>query len=414
MSLFRSPLKSRLVRLLAGGQFAAYTAGNCLSLLGTWMQRIACSLLVWDMTHSPLWLGILAAADLLPTVLIGPIGGLAVDRWDALKINRLCQFGLAAIAALMTALIYLDLLNLGLLISIIAIQGCVIALGQPARMTIVQELVPRDDVPMAVAINSMNVNLARLVGPALAGLMIVMVDVSLVFLFNTVVTCLFVVVLQRIAPQQRTSKTRASKSVTAEIMEGFGYVISNPGMRLMLALLLAGGVLIRAIAEMLPAFAANLSSVPATGLAVLTSSMAFGSVIAGLTMNAYVSTVRLPFQITVAWAMSACAAGCFILADTILTLAIFAMLMGYLTSVSMIATQTYVQLGAPPSIRGRALSVHGLVFRASPSLGAVVLGLSSDVLGLRVPIICSAAAMLIVTLALLPKVSRMEFRPDES
>lgn len=406
-------MQSRLVKLLAGGHFAAYTAGNCLSLLGTWMQRIACSLVVWDMTQSPFWLGVLAAADLLPTVVVGPVGGAAADRWDALKLNRLCQFVLALIAALLTALVYMGTMNLGVLISIVAIQGCVIALGQSARMTIVQELVGREDVPMAVAINSMNVNLARLVGPALAGLMIVMADVSLVFLFNAVVTLAFVVVLQRITPEGAAPKQRSGQGVLTEIAEGFRYVANDAGMRLILLLLFAGGMLIRAIAEMLPAFAAELSTVPATGLAILTSSMAFGSVTAGLTMHSYLSTGRLPFQITLAWALSACAAACFVAASSIGMLAVFAMLMGYLTSVSMIATQTYVQLGTPSPLRGRALSVHGLVFRASPSLGALMLGLSSDLLGLRMPVILSAGAMFAVSLALLPYVSRMDFKPDE-
>ncbi|WP_425644398.1 MFS transporter [Agrobacterium leguminum] len=406
-------MQSRLVKLLAGGNFAAYTAGNCFSLLGTWMQRIACSLVVWDMTQSPFWLGVLAAADLLPTVIVGPLGGAAADRWDALKLNRLCQFILALIAGLLTSLVYLGSISLGLLITIVAIQGCVIALGQSARMTIVQELVGRDDVPMAIAINSMNVNLARLVGPALAGLMIVMADVALVFLFNAVVTLAFVIVLQRINPKGVEPKHHSGRGVLVEIAEGFRYVANDTGMRLMLLLLFAGGALIRAIAEMLPAFAADLSTVPATGLATLTSSMAFGSVTAGLTMHSYLSTGRLPFQITLAWSLSACAAACFVTANSVGMLTVFAMLMGYLTSVSMIATQTYVQLGAPSPLRGRALSVHGLVFRASPSLGALVLGLASDHFGLRTPVICSAGAMLVVSLALLPYVARMNFKPDD-
>nr|WP_281424138.1 MFS transporter [Rhizobium leguminosarum] len=403
----------RLIGLLTTGDFALYTAANCLSLLGTWMQRIACSLLVWDMTQSPFWLGVLAAADLLPTVLVGPIGGAAADRWDALKLNRLSQLALAVVAGLLTAFVQFNVLTLGLLIAIVALQGCIIAIGQSARMTIVQELVGRDDVPVAVAINSMNVNLARLVGPALAGLLIVLFDAVWVFLFNTIATLIFVAVLQRIVPKADTPKQPRGKGVFSEIWQGFRFVASDRGTRLMLLLLLAGGALIRAIAEMLPAFAAMLSAVPATGLAALTSSMAFGSVMAGLTMNIYLSTPRLPLQIAVAWLMSACVAAAFIFGNSVWTLAVFAMLMGYLTSVSLIATQTYIQLGTPPVLRGRVLSVHGLIFRASPSLGALVLGLSSDAFGLEFPVFCSAAIMLVVVLLFMPAVFRMRFHPEE-
>ena len=292
---------SHLVRLLTKGDFATYTAGNCVSLLGTWMQRIACSLLVWDMTHSPFWLGVLAAAALLPTVFIGPFGGVAADRWNVLKLNKLCQLALAVIAAVLTLLIIFDLLTLATLIVTIALQGCIIALGQPARMTIVQELVSREDVPTAVAINSMNVNLARLVGPALAGLLIVTLGIFWVFLLNAVATVVFVVVLHRLRTGITVVKREMTGNVLGEIFDGFRYVSSNPGTRAMLLFLLAGGIFIRSIAEMLPPFAAMFSSQPAAGLAVLTSSMAMGSLLAGLTMNIYLVPSKLPYQVTVAW-----------------------------------------------------------------------------------------------------------------
>ncbi|MBN7808261.1 MFS transporter [Agrobacterium rosae] len=385
-----------LIRLLSRGQFAVYTAGNCISLVGTWMQRIACSLVVWDMTQSAAWLGVLAAADLLPTIVVGPLGGAAADRWNVLKLNQLCQFILAVIATLVAALIYFDLLSLWTLIGAILFQGCIIALGQPARMTIVQELVSRDDVPRAVAINSMNVNLARLIGPALAGLLIVQFDVVWVFVLNAIATIVFVLVLHRMKAPMAGLKDQPVGNFLIEIVEGFRYVASNRGMRRMLLLLLAGGIFVRAIAEMLPAFAAGFSGPAATGLAVLTSSMAFGSVTAGLTMNLYIVPSKLPIQVTMAWLLAALTAIAFALSHSLWLMALFAAAMGYLSSVSLVATQTYIQLAAPAGLRGRALSIHGLIFRASPSLGAMILGFTSDVFGLTMPVLASATVMIVI------------------
>ena len=370
------------------------------------MQRIACSLVVWDMTHSAAWLGVLAAADLLPTIVVGPLGGAAADRWNVLKLNKLCQFILAVIATLVAALIYFDLLTLWTLIGAIFFQGCIIAFGQPARMTIVQEMVSRDDVPTAVAINSMNVNLARLIGPALAGLLIVQFDVDWVFALNAMATIIFVVVLHRINSPATGLKRQPNRNFLVEIVEGFRYVASNSGMRRMLLLLLAGGVFIRAIAEMLPAFAAEFSAQAATGLAVLTSSMAFGSVAAGLTMNLYIVTPKLPLQVTIAWMLAGFAAIAFAFSHTLWIMALFAMAMGYLSSVSLVATQTYIQLAAPKALRGRALSIHGLVFRASPSLGAMLLGFTSDTFGLTIPVLSSATIMIVIVVLVLPSASR--------
>ncbi|MBO0128503.1 MFS transporter [Agrobacterium sp. OT33] len=385
-----------LIRLLSRGQFAVYTAGNCISLVGTWMQRIACSLVVWDMTQSAAWLGVLATADLLPTIVVGPLGGAAADRWNVLKLNQLCQFILAVIATLVAALIYFDLLSLWSLIGAILFQGCIIALGQPARMTIVQELVSRDDVPRAVAINSMNVNLARLIGPALAGLLIVQFDVVWVFVLNAIATIVFVLVLHRIKAPTAGVRHQPAGNFLVEIVEGFRYVASNSGMRRILLLLLAGGIFVRAIAEMLPAFAAGVSAPAATGLAVLTSSMAFGSVTAGLTMNSYIVPSKLPIQVTMAWLFAALTAIAFALSHSLWLMALFAMAMGYLSSVSLVATQTYIQLAAPAGLRGRALSIHGLIFRASPSLGAMILGFASDVFGLTMPVLASATVMIVI------------------
>ncbi|MBO0131975.1 MFS transporter [Agrobacterium burrii] len=385
-----------LIRLLSRGQFAVYTAGNCISLVGTWMQRIACSLVVWDMTQSAAWLGVLAAADLLPTIVVGPLGGAAADRWNVLKLNQLCQFILAVIATLVAALIYFDLLSLWTLIGAILFQGCIIALGQPARMTIVQELVSRDDVPRAVAINSMNVNLARLIGPALAGLLIVQFDVVWVFVLNAIATIVFVLVLHRVKAPMAGLKDQPVGNFLIEIVEGFRYVASNRGMRRMLLLLLAGGIFVRAIAEMLPAFAAGFSGPAATGLAALTSSMAFGSVTAGLTMNLYIVPSKLPIQVTMAWLLAALTAIAFALSHSLWLMALFAAAMGYLSSVSLVATQTYIQLAAPAGLRGRALSIHGLIFRASPSLGAMILGFTSDVFGLTMPVLASATVMIVI------------------
>ena len=247
---------SPIVRLLTSGQFAIYSAGNCVSLLGTWMQRIGCSLLVWNMTESTFWLGILAAADLLPTLFIGPFAGAAADRWDTLRLNRICQAVLMAVAALMTILIVCGFLSLTMLIALVALQGCVIALSQPARLALVQELVAREDIPAAVAINSMNVNLARLVGPAIAGLMVVHFDVAWVFLLNAIVTAIFVATLGVIATVRNTERA-FGRNVLADIVAGFRYLIADRGMRVMLFLLLIGGVTIRSVAEMLPAFAAE-------------------------------------------------------------------------------------------------------------------------------------------------------------
>src|SRR6266568_3227127 len=164
------------LRVLLGTQFGLFCAGNGLSLIGTWMQRIACSWLVWDWTHSAFWLGILSAADLLPVVAIGPFAGVAADRWDRVRQNMLAQLASALLAVLTAALLATHHLGLIGLVLLITAQGTLTAVVQPARLAMVQQMVPRDDLGAAVALNSVIVNLTRLLGPAVAGVMILYTD----------------------------------------------------------------------------------------------------------------------------------------------------------------------------------------------------------------------------------------------
>jgi len=156
-------------RLLTRGQFALFFAFNGLSLIGSWMQRIASAWLIWEWTGSAFWVGVLAACDLLPVVLTGPFVGVAADRWDRLWQNRIAQVASAGLAPINAVLLMADMLNLYGLLILIALQGTLIAMVQPARLAMVTQLVGREDMPTAVALASVNVNLARLIGPAIAG-----------------------------------------------------------------------------------------------------------------------------------------------------------------------------------------------------------------------------------------------------
>jgi MFS family permease len=137
------------LRVLVDTQFGVFLAGNGLSLVGTWMQRIACSWLIWDWTHSAFWLGILSAGDLLPSVVVGPFAGVAADRWDRLRQNMLAQAVSAVLAALTAILLATGRLGLVGMVLLITAQGTLSAAIQPARLAMVQQMVAREDMGTA-------------------------------------------------------------------------------------------------------------------------------------------------------------------------------------------------------------------------------------------------------------------------
>ncbi|WGR61479.1 MFS transporter [Paracoccus ferrooxidans] len=379
------------LRVLTGTQFGSFCLGNGLSLVGTWMQRIACGWLIWDWTQSAFWLGVLAAGDLLPVMLIGPFAGVAADRWDRLRQNIRAQAVSALLALLMALLFAIGRLGLLEVIALTTLQGTLSAAIQPARLAMVRQIVGRADLGAAVALNSVTVNLARLIGPALAGMMIVRLDIIWVFAVNAAVTALYVLILGRLSlasPQ----KLSAPQPFLREMAEGFRHVVATPALWLILLVMLLGGIIVRSMLELMPAIAVRTYPGNAMGLALLTGSAACGAIVSGLTIRPR-SAVRLLYDVMVLWGLGAGAAILMTWA-TIPGLAVAAAaLLGAATTRGLISTQTFVQITTPPDLHGRILSLHGLIARGSPALGALVIGFFADRIGIAAATLIAAAML---------------------
>ncbi|MCI5078263.1 MFS transporter [Oricola sp.] len=395
------------IRVLLEGQYGLFFAGNGLSLVGTWMQRIACSWLVWDWTGSAFWLGVLAAGDLLPVMVVGPVAGVAADRWDRLLQNRIAQAISACLAISLAVLLWLDWLTLFVLVVFVTLQGTVVAAVQPARLAMVQQMVPREDMRVAVGLNSVNVNLARLLGPAAAGLIILHLDIVWIFLLNAVVTFVFVLILGRLrlAPRDRMPERRPFLSLMGE---GFGFVLRTPALLLILGVLLAGGIAVRSMLELVPAIAAETFSDTAAGLAILTGASAVGAVVSGLTVGS-VPVGRQILSVLLYWGVGACAVLVLTNAPTSVVAVISSAVMGAAITRGLVGTQTYVQLTTPDALRGRTLSVHGLIARGSPALGALAIGYAADRVGLAAAVAVSSVVLVVLVgvLVLFPTVRRL-------
>lgn len=393
------------IRLLTRGSFARYSAANFLSLIGSWGQRIAAGWLVWEWTGSGFWLGVLAMADLAPVVVIGPFAGVLADRWPRLTVNRVFQSAMATLAATLAFLIWQEMIGLGMLVALIGLSGVIASLGQPARLALVQELVPREDVGTAVAINSIKSNLARLVGPAVAAVMIVHLDAAWVFFGNAVVTLIFVLVMGWITLLPRTRRPLTG-GVLAQIGQGFRFLLAEPSLRLVLAFNLLGGVLVRSMTELMPAFAARSFVDTVSGLALLTSSLAAGAVVAGLSLGRGRTDGAMMRGATFGWALAAVAGLGFgwVAAPWAAVACIFAT--GLFMARAMILSQTFLQLRTPDEMRGRALSVHGLIARGSPAIGALFIGGGLDAIGLPLSVSAAVLLFLLAFVLLWPAVQR--------
>ncbi len=397
-----APAAGAAVRLLAlvtrNANYALYSAGSAVSLVGMWMQRIAIGWLTWELTSSGLWLGIIAFADFFPVFLIGPLAGAAADRWDRLRVVKVSQTISLVQATVLLALTLSGHITITLLVVLTALQGVVVAFNQPARLALVPSLVTHADMSAAVALNAVIFNLARFVGPILAGFAIVWSGVAAAFAANAASYVVFLLALVRIriAPTRTASSER--QSMLAELKDGIRYTATHPGIAALLVLLIALGMGGRPLNELLPGFAAEVFRAGAGGFSVMASAIGAGAIVGGLWLGQRGRSSGLTW-IAVGSALVGSLASIAVVATDSLVIAVPAlMVFGFCMSTAGIAIQTAIQLATAPGMRGRVMGLYGLIFRGAPALGALGAGVASAHFGLRWPVLLGAVLVILAGL----------------
>jgi len=232
---------------------------------------------------------------------------------------------------------------------------------------------------------------------------IVFFDVGILFFLNAMLTLFFVLVLYRITIAVAPPRHKA-QSIFQQMRTGLDFALRDEGIRLMLVLLFLGGAGVRSVSELFPIFAERNFDSVASGLAFLTSGMAAGAILAGVTFGFETGLIILMRRVILGWSAASLALATLVFSTSHILDIMLVMLVGFCGTRAVIGTQTFTQLRAPEHLRGRTLSVHGLVARASPALGAVAIGWAFDRVGLFVPIlICSAVILVAATFLALPR-----------
>ncbi|MEQ8395274.1 MFS transporter [Thalassobaculum sp.] len=393
---------SAILRTLRHPDYGLYTLGNSVSLIGMWMQRISIGWLTWDLTHSGTWLGAVAFADLFPSVFIGLIGGVAADRLDRVRVIMACQGTAMLLSVLMGILTLSGHVTVELLFVLVFLGGVVIGFNQPSRLALVPSLVPRENLTTAVAINSIVFNTARFIGPAIAGLVIVASDVAWAFFANAVSYLALLVALAVIRRRnpgagRDPGAVRPRTGIIADIGAGIGYAVRHPGIGPLLGLHLVGSIMVRPVLELLPGFADRVFQGGADTLATLTSTVGIGAVIGGWLLARRSGTDGLVTLVLASTAGISLAVLAFVATDELWVGIAAAAVLGAVMVASGVGLQTVVQLAVEPSIRGRVLALHGLIFRGGPAIGALMMGTAGDLVGLPIPVGVGAVVALVMT-----------------
>ena len=337
------------------------------------MQRLGIGWLSWDLTHSAIWVGIVSMAQFMPMIVFGPLFGVLADKLDRKRYAIVVQFIQMVIAGLLWLACTIGWMNPWVLVVLCVAIGISSAAYQPLRLSLVNDLVPRELLQKAITINSVLFNSSRFIGPALGGVTIATLGVSATFAINAVTYLAILWSLTQVVLPPR-AESSPSRGFAGDLGEGVRYVLHTPAI---LQLMLVAGitsVFARGALELMPAFAEAVFARGSTGLATLTTAAGAGAVLAGLLLSRAGSGGRE------AWlaAYGSVAAGLVLallgLTDQFALGVAIVALLAFSTTLCTIGMQVELQSTVDNRFRGRVVSLWGVVTMAMPSLGSTLMG----------------------------------------
>jgi MFS family permease len=367
--------------------FRLYFGGQTVSMAGTWMQTIAQGWLVLQLSGSGALLGLVTACQFLPVLFFGPFGGVIVDRVDTRRLLVLTQALSGALALALGILTVTGAVQLWIVFAMAIALGFVTVVDNPARQTFVLELVGPDLVSNAITLNSVNINAARVIGPAIAALMIAAIGVGPCFIVNAASYLAVIGALLVMDHREFHPKVLAVRA-KGQVREGFRYVWHTPSLRTPLLMMFLIGTLAYEFQVVLPLLAKDTFDGGAGMYGVMSAAMGAGAVLGGLAVagkdrhgiDALVR-VSLFFGATIA----------LLALSPTLAIAIVALVVVGMASITFLArANTTLQLAADPVMRGRVMALWTVAFLGSTPVGGPIIGVIAEYIGPRWALVTAA------------------------
>ena len=384
--------------------YRLFFAGQMISLIGTWMQQVAQAWLVLQLTHDPVWLGIVAAVQFIPVMIFGLFAGVLADALPKRRVLIWTQASMMVLATILAVLVFTNVVQVWMILVLAFLLGVANAVDMPVRQAFAVEMVGRDEVGPAVALNSAMFNAARVVGPAAAGLAIGAFGVATAFALNAASFLAVIVGLLMMNEQELNiglmiDRPKSVGAVGRNLREGLHYVRRTPVV--LLAVVVVGSVATVGMnfGVLIPAYAQDVVKSDAAGYGFLMAASGVGSLLAAL-MLVFGGRPQ-PFRL---------ASGAVILGVSSVALAatnVFPIALGFMVligfgSIFMAATgNTTIQTAVPDQLRGRVMSVYTTVFSASVPTGGLVMGAVASAFGAAMAIAIGGGLTVLIGLGAL-------------
>jgi MFS family permease len=404
MALIKLPTALRALRYY---NFRLYFSGQAISLIGTWMQRIAVSWLVYNLTHSAFMLGLVAFAGQIPVLFLSPYAGAYVDRHSRYKTLLFTQIASMIQAGLLALVVWIGNYNVTIIILLSILLGAINAFDTPSRQSFMIVLVEnKEDLPNGIALNSSMVTLARLLGPAVAGILLSSYGEDVCFLINflsfiaVIVSLLFMKINIPLRPKN-------TEPIWAGLQEGFKYIKGNVGLRSVIFLTAIMSLLVMPYTTLLPIYAASVFKGDVTTFSWLNSISGLGALLGAV----YMATRKPGSKYLKIIAYSALLFSIGLILFSYMKNFKLALLFimvaegGMLTEIS--SSNTYIQTHVDEHMRGRVISYYVMAFLGMQPIGGLLIGTMAHLTNAPLTVLLEGTCGVIAALLFIPVVKRV-------
>jgi MFS family permease len=394
-------------RALRSRNYRLFFSGQSVSLVGTWITRIATSWLVYRLTDSALLLGLVGFAGQVPTLLIAPFAGVIVDRRDRHRLLVWTQVLSALQSGALAALAFSGKINVGWILFLQVVQGMINAFDTPARQAFVVQMVEdRADLPNAIALNSTMVNGSRIIGPSIGGIIIAAFGESWCFAIDAV--SYIAVILSLLAMRvSHELPARSGASLLSELRDGYRYVVEFVPVRTALILLAIVSAMGMPYTVLMPVIASNVLHGGAHTLGFLMTASGLGAVAGALYLASRRSVLGLGKVMLVATLTFGCGLIAFGCVRTFWLAMVVLPFIGAGFMVEMASTNTILQTITEERLRGRVMAFYTMAFFGSAPVGSLLAGVAADRIGASATIILGGVACLAAGLWLMTSLPKL-------
>jgi len=376
--------------------YRLYFLGQSVSLIGTWMQKTAVSWVVYSLTHSKFMLGLTLFATMFPSFVLSFIGGVAADRYDRYKLLLLTQVVSMVQAILLTLLIFTKHYTIWEVMALSVLLGIVNAFDVPARQSLVYEMVnDKKDLPNALALNSSMVNLSRLIGPGIAGLVIEKWGDDVCFGLNAlsfvaVIVSLLFMKLPKFVPKPHT------KNVFGELKEGIEYVKRTPSIGFVLVMLAAISLFVLPYTTLIPVYAKDIFHGTASTFGVIDSVIGLGAFSGAIFLASLKPGANLKKILAINTLVFGTGLVLFSHAPWYPLALVFAAIGAFGMMSQITISNTLIQTTVDPSMRGRVISLYAMAFFGMQPLGGLIIGFISQKIGVEDTVMAQGIVALLI------------------